>query len=131
MLHPFLLCITKKIIKGEGNVKRILDEEHPDTLGVKLNLAISYSNVGDYQTALKLDKEVLEARKRILGEEHPDTLKVKYNLAISYSDVEDYHTALKLAEEVLETRKKILGNNHPDTVLTNELIEDLKKTMNN
>ena len=62
--------------------KRILGEEHPDTLDAMHNLVISYREMEDYQAALKLAEELLEARKRNLGEEHPDTLSTKHHFAI-------------------------------------------------
>ncbi|WP_425459014.1 tetratricopeptide repeat protein, partial [Catenibacterium mitsuokai] len=46
----------------------------PDTLTSLANLAISYSDLGDYNQACELDDIVYNARKEILGEKHPDTL---------------------------------------------------------
>ena len=92
-----------------------------------LTWPLSYREMEDYQAALKLAEELLEARKRNLGEEHPDTLSTKHHLAIYYGKVGEYQTALKLAEEVLEVRKTVLGEEHPDTLSTNRLIEILKK----
>lgn len=54
--------------------KRILGEEHPDTLCSIYNLATRYSEVDRQKEALKLTEQVVEARKRTLGDEHPDTL---------------------------------------------------------
>lgn len=53
--------------------KRVLDDEHPDTLQAMNNIASSYLTLGRYQEALELDKKALEVRKRVLGDEHSDT----------------------------------------------------------
>ncbi|KDQ49043.1 hypothetical protein JAAARDRAFT_144019 [Jaapia argillacea MUCL 33604] len=55
--------------------KRLLGEEHPDTLGSMGNLALTYKNQGRWKEAEGLEMAVMKARKRLLGEEHPDTLK--------------------------------------------------------
>ena len=96
--------------------KEILGEKHPDTLTSLSNLAISYSDLGNYSKALEMRNAVYNARKEILGEEHPYTLTSLFNLANSYSNLGDYNKAEKLHEEVYISRKQILGVNHPDTL---------------
>ena len=64
--------------------KRVLGEEHPDTLGSMANLASTYRNQGRWNEAEKLDVQVIETRKRVLGDEHPDTLTSMANLASTY-----------------------------------------------
>src|SRR5260370_42566242 len=61
--------------------RRILGEEHPDTLNSISNLARTLAAQGDLAGARRLEEPVLEARRRILGEEHPDTLTSMDNLA--------------------------------------------------
>jgi hypothetical protein len=51
--------------------KRILGEEHPDTISAMNNLANTLSDQGQLDEAATMKKEVLAKRKRILGEEHP------------------------------------------------------------
>ena len=96
--------------------KEILGEKHPDTLNSLNNLASSYSYLGDYNKACKLQNAVYNARKEILGEKHPDTLNSLNNLANSYSDLGDYNKALELKNAVYNARKEILGEKHPDTL---------------
>ena len=61
--------------------ERVLGPEHPDTLGSRGNLAISYRTLGRAQEALKLDVVTLELMARVLGPEHPHTLGSRNNLA--------------------------------------------------
>ncbi|MFE6247303.1 tetratricopeptide repeat protein [Streptomyces niveus] len=55
--------------------------DHPDTLGARHNLAISYSDAGRTQDALELRERVLADHQRLLGPDHPATLSARHNLA--------------------------------------------------
>jgi hypothetical protein len=57
-----------------GVRRRVLGEEHPDTLTSADNLASSLWNHGKHAEAERISREVLGVRRRILGEEHPATL---------------------------------------------------------
>ena len=61
--------------------RRVLGEDHPDTLGSVSNLAVGLYVLGEYQAARELDEDVLARRCRVLGEDHPDTLGSISNLA--------------------------------------------------
>ena len=61
--------------------KRVLGEEHPDSLMSMNNLASTYSNQGRWKEAEALEVLVMETRKRVLGEEHPHSLTSMNNLA--------------------------------------------------
>ena len=60
--------------------RRVLGEDHPDTLAAANGLAISLRAVGDYQAARELGEDTLARRRRVLGEDHPDTLASADNL---------------------------------------------------
>ncbi|KAF2676779.1 hypothetical protein K458DRAFT_396668, partial [Lentithecium fluviatile CBS 122367] len=64
--------------------KRVLGEEHPDTLTSMANLASTFWNQGRWKEAEELFVQVMETRKRVLGEEHPNTLTSMANLASTY-----------------------------------------------
>ncbi|KAJ7850762.1 hypothetical protein B0H14DRAFT_839018 [Mycena olivaceomarginata] len=98
------------------NVKRLLGEEHPDTLGAMAYLANSYSALGQSKEAAELRKAVLEKSTRLLGEEHPDTLQAMAYLADSYSALGQSKEAAELRKAVLEKRTRLLGEKHPDTL---------------
>ena len=61
--------------------RRVLGEDHPDTLSIANTLAFVQRALGDYQAARELDEDTLARRRRILGEDHPDTLASAENLA--------------------------------------------------
>jgi len=66
--------------------KRVLGEEHPDTLASITNLASTYENQGRWKEAEELKVQVIETFERVLGEEHPYTLTSTANLASTYGD---------------------------------------------
>ena len=58
--------------------KRVLSEEHPDTLISMGNLAVMYRNQGRWKEAEVLQVSVIETKKQVLGKEHPSTLMTDY-----------------------------------------------------
>ena len=62
--------------------KRVLGEEHFDTLSSMADLATTYSTCVRHEEAEDLDAVVMKTRKRLLGEEHPGTLSSIGNLAV-------------------------------------------------
>ena len=93
-----------------------LGAEHADTLQSMHSLANSYTDLGRYADALKLNEETLTLRKATLGSEHPDTLASMHGLANSYADLGRYEEALKLNEKTLALRQTSLGRDHLDTL---------------
>jgi tetratricopeptide (TPR) repeat protein len=65
--------------------RRILGEEHPDTISVMNNLADILGDQGKLDEAAAMKQEVLAKRRRILGEEYPSTISAMNNLAITLS----------------------------------------------
>ena len=96
--------------------KRILGEKHPSILLSLMNLANSYSVLGDYNKALELQNSVYTEIKGNLGENHPFTLIALGNLANIFSNLRDYNKALEMINTVYKTRKEIFGESHPDTL---------------
>ncbi|KEP44973.1 kinesin light chain, partial [Rhizoctonia solani 123E] len=96
--------------------KKVLGEEHPDTLRSMNSLAYIYSNLGRHSEAEQLQVRVLDAQKRVLGEERPDTLRSTNNLASTYSHLGRHSEAEQLQVKVLDAKKRVLGEEHPDTL---------------
>lgn len=96
--------------------RRILGEDHPETLTAANNVALALADQGDLESARQLQEEVLERRRRVLGEDHTDTLTAAGNLAASLLDLGELASARELQEKVLERSRRILGAEHPDTL---------------
>jgi hypothetical protein len=107
--------------------RRVLGEEHPDTLTSMANLASTFWNQGRWTEAEKLEVQVIEMSSRVLGEEHPDTLTSMANLASTFWNQGRWTEAEKLEVQVMETRKRVLGEEHPSTLTSmNNLAFTLK-----
>jgi Tetratricopeptide repeat len=87
--------------------KRVLGEEHPETLSAMVKLALTYRSVGLWKEVEKLEIQVMEARKRTLGEEHPETLSAIGNLASTYQSLGQWKDTEKLEIQVMEARKRV------------------------
>ena len=61
--------------------RRVLGDDHPDTLTSASNLAVDLHALGEYQQARALDEDTLTRPRRVLGDDHPDTLISANNLA--------------------------------------------------
>jgi tetratricopeptide (TPR) repeat protein len=96
--------------------KRVLGDDHPDTLISMVNLALTYSNQGRWKEAEELEVQVMQTEKRLLGDEHPDTLTSMANLAATYRDQGQWKEAEELEVQVMQTTKGVLGHEHPDTL---------------
>jgi tetratricopeptide (TPR) repeat protein len=96
--------------------KRVLTDEHPDTLTSMNNLASTYWNQGRWEEAEELEVQVMQTRKRVLTEEHPDTLTSMGNLAATYRKQGRWEEAEELEVQVMQTSKRVLTDEHPDTL---------------
>ncbi|KAH5617499.1 hypothetical protein HBI23_255480 [Parastagonospora nodorum] len=96
--------------------KRVLGDEHPDTLTSINSLALTYWRQGRWKEAEELEVQVMQTRKRVLGNEHPNTLLSMNNLASTYRDQGRWKEAEELEVQVMQMRKRVLGDEHPNTL---------------
>ena len=83
--------------------RRVLGEEHPDTLSSIHNLASTYLSQGRWEEAEKLGVQVMEMSKRVLGEEHPETLKSIHILASMWKSQERHGEAVRMIVNTIFT----------------------------
>ena len=86
--------------------RRVLGDEHPDTLTSISNLAGLYQSQGRYEEAEPLYLECIKGRRRILGNKHPDTISTIYNLGDMYRTQGDMVKAQPLLDEYDELKAK-------------------------
>ena len=98
--------------------KRVLGEEHIDTLASMNDLASIYLGQGQWKKAEELLMQVIETSKRVLGQEHPDTLTSMNNLALAYLEQRQLKKAEELFVQVLKTKKRVFGQEHPKTLIS-------------
>jgi aromatic ring-cleaving dioxygenase len=96
--------------------KRVLGDEHPDTLTSISSLASTYWSQGRWKEAEKLELEVMQKHKTVFGEDHPSTLGSIGNLAATYRGQGRWKEAEKLELEVMQKHKTVFGEDHPSTL---------------
>jgi tetratricopeptide (TPR) repeat protein len=96
--------------------RRVLGDDHADTLGSMNNLAETRRALGDLQGAHDLHQQTLAGSRRVLGDDHPDTLSSMNNLALTRRALGDLQGAHDLHETTLAGRRRVLGDDHPDTL---------------
>ena len=82
--------------------RRVLGQDHQDTLSSMNNLANVLQKQGKWQKAEEMHTEVLEARRRVLGQDHQDTLSSTSNLATVLQEQGKWQKAEEMHTEVLE-----------------------------
>jgi hypothetical protein len=98
--------------------RRILGDDHLDTLTTRANVAAWIGECGDLAEALSLFQELLVDMVRVLGPGHPDTLSIRGNVAFWTGECGDEAEALRLYQELLPDRIRVLGRGHPETLST-------------
>lgn len=96
--------------------RRVLGEEHPDTLTCGLNLANALWVQGKDDEAEQEYRKVLASSERVLGEEHPDSLACRMGWANALSSQGKDAEAEKLIREVIAIQERVLGVEHPETL---------------
>jgi hypothetical protein len=79
--------------------RRVLGDDHPDTLVAAHDHATHLRASGEYQQARALDEDTLGRRRRVLGEDHSDTLASAHNLAVDLGALGKYQWARILSED--------------------------------
>ena len=97
-------------------LKKVLGEEHPDTLTSISNLGSVLDRQGKYKEAKAMHRCALKGREKVLREEHPDTLTSISNLGSVLERQAKYKEAEAMQRRALEGREKVLGTGHPDTL---------------
>jgi hypothetical protein len=98
--------------------KKILGDEHEDTLDGMAMVGLACDLNGRWDTAEELEVQVMETRKTKLGVDHPHTLTSMASLAFTWKENGKEIEAVRLMEECVRVRKHVLGINHPDSILS-------------
>jgi tetratricopeptide (TPR) repeat protein len=83
--------------------ERELRPDHPHTLGIRNNLAISLRCMGRFREALAYDEETLAERMRVFGPAEPETLNSQFAVARDLRGLGRYEESLDLIRLVSET----------------------------
>jgi NACHT domain/Tetratricopeptide repeat/Caspase domain len=94
-------------------LENVLGKDHPVTLIVRANIALSTAEYGDARKALHLLQSLLPEQERVLGPSHLETLKIRSNIAYCTGLCGDAHRALQLTTTLLPDQERVLGHDHP------------------
>ena len=76
------------------------------------NLAITYSNLGRHEEALRLRREVYSGRLKLNGKENEQTLLVALNYASTLFRVERFKEGKALLQKTMPVARRVLGDSH-------------------
>jgi tetratricopeptide (TPR) repeat protein len=107
------LALEEQALNG---YRRVLGDDHPDTLEAMNNLATTHWALGDLDSARQLHEQTVAGYRRVLGKDHPHTLTSIDNLATILADLGDLDGARQLQEQALDGYRRVLGEDHPDTL---------------
>jgi tetratricopeptide (TPR) repeat protein len=99
----------KMSVKAMKTRKKLLGQEHEETLSSIAMVGLAYGLRGRWREAEELKVQVMETSLRVLGAEHPDTLTSMANLASTYRNQGRWKEAEELEVQVMETRKRVQG----------------------
>ncbi|KAL9074847.1 MAG: hypothetical protein Q9161_001985 [Pseudevernia consocians] len=90
--------------------------EHLSTIRIKLDLSVTYWQLGQGNEAAELQSQVLQAHINLFGEENSDTLKVMDVLGESRWQQGQFTQSLELHERAFNGMKRKLGLDHENTL---------------
>ncbi|MCW5775747.1 MAG: serine/threonine protein kinase [Phycisphaeraceae bacterium] len=96
--------------------RRVLGDEHPDTLESLHNMGTLLYERGKLTEAEVLWRELVQSARRVLGNEDPRTLTVIESMGVLRSAQGELPEAESYFREALEGRRRVLGDEHLDTV---------------
>jgi hypothetical protein len=94
--------------------RRVLGEDHPDTLTSAFTLAAQLSELGEYQAAKELNEDTLARRRRVLGDGHRDTM-ISASFALILSGLAADPKAREVMETVIAAWARSVEGRQPDS----------------
>ncbi|MFJ8476880.1 tetratricopeptide repeat protein [Kitasatospora sp. NPDC094011] len=96
--------------------RRLLGEDHPDTLSTLGRLGRLRAQTGDPARAVELCREVVNRRIRVQGADHPATLSDRHTLAQAYRKAGQHTLAIEEFRGVVADRARVLGPDRTETL---------------
>jgi tetratricopeptide (TPR) repeat protein len=109
--------------------RRLLGDNHSETIRSMHNLAVTRRDVGDLLGARDLHEQTLAAYRRVLGDDHPNTLNSMNNLAETLHNLGHLHGARQLLEQTLTTSRRVLGDDHPNTLWSMNTLAETRRDL--
>jgi tetratricopeptide (TPR) repeat protein len=97
--------------------RRVLGEDHPDTLVAISDFGVVLENAGDLPGAESAYRQALDARRRILGNEDLATYISASNLGNFLRSTGSFAEAETLLREAMDGLRRLKGNDNRDTLI--------------
>jgi tetratricopeptide (TPR) repeat protein len=104
--------------KAAFHCEQLEGYQHPLTADIYNDIALVYSEQGNYLEALKWHQKVLGIRERVLGKDSLEIANTYHNIAFAYNRMGDYPKAYESYQKALYIREKVLSKDHPETATT-------------
>lgn len=95
----------------------LLGRRHEESMAAREDLAVWYSEVGEYRRALRIAEALLEDQTAYYGPRAEETLMTRWRLAQWYGDDYKYRKAIQIGEALLEDSKGIWRRDDRDLTL--------------
>ncbi len=95
--------------QAELSTLRRLGYSENSILSVQCNLALTYSDLGRYEHALRLKRDVYSGRVKLNGEEHEETLRAANNYAWSLNALQRFEEAKTVLRKTMPVARRVLG----------------------
>ena len=96
--------------------RRVLGDDHPDTLLSVNNMGFLLQSQGRLDEAEPHYRESLDGFRRVLGDEHPDTLSSVNNMGSLLQSQGRLDEAEPYYREALDDQRRVLGDEYPGTL---------------
>ena len=97
--------------------RRLLGEQHADTLAAASALGLVYAAQGKLEPAEPLLASAVEGFRRIRGDDDPQTIDSMGNLGFVYDRLAKYREAEAMYGDALKISQRVRGHEHPETLL--------------
>ncbi|KAL7272407.1 hypothetical protein RUND412_004783 [Rhizina undulata] len=78
-----------------------LGNDHPSTLDIVDNIAITFHILERYEEALEMYQRALFGKEKVLGFDHPSTLDIAGSMAIVFCSLARYDEAIEMYQKAL------------------------------
>ena len=105
-------------VNGEKSIEALLTQTR---------IAITFTRVEEYETALEMMKKIHETAAETYGEFHDISVSSGFNLILSYHDAERMEEAMAMAEDKYRKMRKYFGEEAEQTIAVKEALTEMKK----
>ncbi len=125
--HEAAKTLYQQVVEAR---RRVLGDEHPDTLHAMAMLASTHVALFDFGRAVELFDTAIGAAKRSLGELHPARLFWMTSLAGALRSAGSSDRARETGEELFAIQRRKKGVSHPDTLAAAAALGEALVSMN-